>query len=108
MIKLKQAQLHGPIFVGGKNQTERLKTEKNDGLTMFYDRKEKELHVTWGGETAIVPSTNIMSMVPMEAVKVAPVEPTKIQTNLSAQVDTPQSHVFAGAGAGKTGLGSKP
>lgn len=109
MIRVKSAQLHAPIFVGGKNLSDNLRTEKNEGLVMHYDRKEQELHVTWAGETGFMPASNIKLMVAAETVKVAPVESTlKIKTEMTAQVETPQSHVFAGAGAGKTGLGSKP
>ncbi len=108
LMNLKLAQLHTPIFVGGKNLTDRLDPFILKGLEVKYFRSEKELHVTWNGETAMVPITNVKNMIPQDGKNVPMPEPTvvapmKIQTNLSAQVDSPMGHVHAGPGAGKTG-----
>ncbi len=111
-IDLKFAELHSPLFLAGTNLQLKLDPTKRTGLKLVYDRAEKELLVTWNGETAIVPTTNVSSMTPADEPKKAPVLMTKPETKhpdpdmarpRTAQVNTPQSHVHAGPGHGDTG-----
>jgi|SRR6185312_17447780 len=113
MIDLEFAELHSPLFVAGTNLQPKLIPKNRTGLKLQYDRKHQELHVTWNGKTAIVPRENVACMVEVEkkpakeAIEMAPAAaPAPVmphQTKISAQYDTPMSHVFAGPGAGKTG-----
>lgn len=102
MIDLEFAELHAPLFLAGTNLQMKLDPRKRHGLVLQYDREHKELHVTWGGKTAVLPSSTVLSMVPgtIEAPKPA-AAPVKPMTG-TAQVASPQMHVFAGPGAGKT------
>jgi hypothetical protein len=96
---VKFAELHSPLFLGGTNLQLKLDPTRRTGITMQYDRTEKELLVTWNNETAIVPVSNVASMVLGEVkAKGAPVPPPAA---IKAQVDSPQSHVFGGEGKGK-------
>lgn len=111
MIELEFAELHGPIFVAGTNLAAKLDPKKRTGLKIQYERKYQELYVTWNGKTAIVPKQNVACMIEAEVIKgkvekqnaveeqVAAAMP--IATKITAQYDTPMSHVFAGPGGGK-------
>jgi len=106
MIDIEFAELHNPLFLAGTNLQMKLDPNKRTGLKLQYSREYKELHVTWLERTAIVPTTNVSSMTPYE--KQGAVEPVAVPARsmfkkITAQVDTPMSHVFAGPGAGKTG-----
>ncbi len=73
---------------------------------MTYDKREKELRVTWKGVTGFVPSTNVAMYVPGEAADrkvMQTAHPMVGNLSTSAQVGTPMSHVHAGPGHGKTG-----
>jgi hypothetical protein len=65
---------------------------------------DKELVVKFKNQTAIIPNTNIVYMIP-EGVPV--VEQAQVihraAAVVNAQVETPSSHVTAGLGKGKTG-----
>lgn len=101
MIPIKRAELHTVLFLGGKNQG--LKLENKSGLVMVYDRPEKELIVHFGGEKAILPSSNVASMVevnPTAKIEVAQKAP-QVHGKIKAQVSTPTDHVFS-SGPGKT------
>lgn len=107
MIKIKWAKLHTTLLLSGTNLQDTLDMHKRDGLEMLYDRAAGELLVTFDNgqkkESAIIPVTNIAVMIEGEVEKKPKVEPVKPITRATAQVETPQSHVFAGAGHGKTG-----
>jgi hypothetical protein len=97
---IKFAELHSPLFLGGTNLQLKLDPARRTGIQMVYDQIEKELLVTWNNETAIVPTSNVASMVVGEAkVRSLPTPPPK---KIEAQVETPQSHVFGGEGKGKS------
>jgi hypothetical protein len=64
MINIKYAHLHAPLFHAGINCGDKLDPTKRAGLTLVYDRDEKELHVTLGKITTILPHTSVFSMVP--------------------------------------------
>lgn len=101
MIELKFAELHAPLFLGGTNLQMKLDPTKRTGLTIAYDRVEKELLVTYNGNQAIIPSSNVMSMTP-GTVEKKPVASVPPRATVSAQVSTPMDHVFKGVGAGKS------
>ena len=128
-MKLKFAELHSPLFMsatGGKGINMGSKLNSTGGLghkvgiSLFYDRLNKELHVWYQGEVAIIPSTNVASMTPIDPSDVStapelaipvpqPVASPVLATQpiptkkVSAQVSSPQDHVFQGPGAGKNG-----
>ena len=102
-MKIKWAELHTPLFLGGTNLQSKLDPHKRTGLEMEYDRSEKELIVRWNGETAIIPTTNVASMIEGEVAARGKTESVTPPSKITAQVSTPQDHVFAGAGHGKTG-----
>lgn len=103
-LQLKFAELHNALFLGGKNFGLKLDPSMLGGLTLLYDRAEKELLVHWGEYIGIVPSSNIACMVIGE-VKEKPLNQMHpiVAGMISAQVETPQGHVHAGLGHGKTG-----
>ncbi len=110
MIDVGFAELHGSIFVNGKNLTTKLDTHHNKALVMKYDAEEKELLVTWNGVTSHIPSTNIMHYIPGPAVdrKITQSSaPVTFNAPVRAQVESPMSHVHAGPGHGQTGLAGK-
>lgn len=111
-IPLSFAELHGPLFLAGKNFGQKLDKYKHPGIVLEYDTDRHWLQVTWSKNEAWVPLSNVSSMTPVgEPVKTATqtlaaaIAPTPelARGKLSAQVETPQSHVHAGPGAGVTG-----
>jgi len=117
-IEISRAELHGPIILGGKNLgTMNNKLTASNGVRMHYCRVHHELHIHCNGDDGIIPSANIALLVPVkhkakvEAVNSNPirtiVDTSKVQVGtpggpVKAQVETPQDHVFAGPGHGKT------
>lgn len=115
MIELEFCELHGPIFVKGTNLPPKLVVGDAPGqrrdIKLFYDRSHREVHVHFKDKIAIVPRENVASMVE----KTADIPTFKglaesldrtantVMEKMTAQVDTPQNHVFAGPGKGKTG-----
>lgn len=100
-VKLEFAEIISPLFLGRKNHG--LKLSNTAGMNLVYDRTEKELLVTFNGKTAIVPSSNVASMTPVNANDLqTPVQsPAKLGRPVKAQASTPQDHVFSN-GPGKT------
>lgn len=102
MLDIKYAELHTALFLKGTNLGLKLNPHHRGGLILKYDREARELLVSFNGETAIIPTTNVASMVEgkqpdrKEEVK----EPFVAKT---AQVSSPMQHVFAGPGHGKSG-----
>lgn len=105
LIELKFAELHNPLFLGGKNLQVKLDGHHHPGIEIHYDRAEKELLVRWNCETGIVPISNVACMIPGSAKKrdVPLSHPMTVNAGRTAQVSTPYGHVHAGPGAGKTG-----
>ncbi len=97
--KIDFAELHGPLFLAGKNHG--LKLFNKAGLALEYDEDKKQLFATYGGKTSRIPEANMSSF--MEAGQVAqPDAPAPAPVNkVKAQVWTPQDHVHANA-PGKT------
>jgi hypothetical protein len=111
MIELKFAELHNPLFLGGKNHQLKLDPAKEAGLKLEYDRAEKELIVTYSdGKTTtvgIIPSSNVACMVPGKVEGKAHSFHPIVAGMQSAQVDSPMAHVHAGPGKGQTGFSGK-
>lgn len=113
MIELEFCELHGPIFVKGTNLPPKLIPGDGPGMRrdikLFYDRSHREVHVHFKDKVAIVPRENVASMVEKSGETKFQDLPISVEglkmtlPKVTAQVDTPQSHVFAGAGHGKTG-----
>jgi hypothetical protein len=113
-IELRFAELHAPLFMSdekhlGKNFGMKLDHVKHRGIKLEYDREAQELIVTWEGREAIVPLTNVVSMQPAVAPPAKVVKlpetasPVAPKAKATAQVSTPQGHVFEGPGKGQTG-----
>src|SRR5271165_1106186 len=101
-INLVFAELHTPLFLGGRNFGLKLDNVKFNGLELVYDQTEKELWITHNKKTAIIPTSNVVSMTPGEVALIGATEevrqpaasPGKFRTKVNAQVSTPTSHVF--------------
>lgn len=104
MINLKYIELHSPLFLAGTNLGQKLPRHRS-GITIKYDRPNQEVFITYNGETAIIPTTNVVAMIEGEIKDETSVRTAHIPSaeKITAQVSTPQSHVFAGVGHGKTG-----
>jgi hypothetical protein len=103
--QIKHAHLHDSCFVGGTNLGDKLDPAKRTGMKMEYDEDRRCLYVTWNGETRRVMEPSIFTMAEGEVEKKsAQPAPT---ARAEAQVTTPMSHVFAGPGAGDTGVGKR-
>lgn len=109
IIELEFAEVHSPLFIKtgektGKNLGQKLSGNHHKGLTLAYDREAGELLVTYEGREAIVPMQNVACMWPAaERPAAKPAEEAKAPGKpIEAQVSTPQSHVHAGPGHGKT------
>lgn len=109
------AELHAPLFSRtegqhgqGVNLGMKLDPHHRVGLKLEFDEDNHSLYVTFSGVTSRVPETNVVTMIEGEVktAKLAAAEVQKTGANpATAQVETPQSHVFAGEGKGKTGRG---
>lgn len=103
-LELKFVELHSPLFLSGTNLGVKLDPSKRTGMILSYFREDKELHVFWNKETAIIPTTNVVAMVPGKAAMHIPQHTHPIVAGISsAQVETPYGHVHAGPGHGKKG-----
>lgn len=105
-IPVQVAYLHSPHFhvsgITGKSLGERLDTRQDKSIELFYDRDAKELEITWAGRTCFIPESNVKSYFPFvdgEVIETKKVVPVGV---IKAQVSTPQDHVFAGEGRGKS------
>lgn len=114
LIDVYRADLHDVVFVGGMNLTQKLDTRQRAGTkrvdALQWDEEEDELVVTHQGEVGRMPHTGVKIYFtvddnPNEAkvVEKSPHKDQKMPDIGKAQVSTPQSHVFAGPGAGKVG-----
>jgi hypothetical protein len=102
MTDVKYAELHTPIFLAGTNLGAKLDPHKRTGLTLHFDEDKKRLIVGWNGATACVPEPNCSMWIEGKVVAHSHVAPAPVvKTKVTAQADSPQSHVFAGPGGGK-------
>lgn len=98
------AELHSPLFLAGTNLGLKMDPSKRQGLVMEFDEEKCHLYVQYNGATARVPEPSILSMVEGELKKpIKETPPPYVKKVVTAQVSTPQGHVFEGPGAGKTG-----
>lgn len=113
------AHLHAPHFhLSGINLGDKLdaRMKGRQGLLLQWDTEDKELLVIYQGRVEHVPETNVKSYAVLgekpSTERESPIEKPQPQApdknmarppRVSAQVSTPQSHVFAGPGAGDTG-----
>jgi hypothetical protein len=99
MIDCQRVELHSVLFLAGKNHG--AKIQAGPDVKLQWDQAEKELHVTWNNETAILPSSSVQCRVhAKEKALVAPT-PTPEGRKIVAQASSPQDHVHAGPGQGK-------
>lgn len=107
-IELKFAELQTPLFLSGTNHGLKIDNVKRS-VRLVYDRAEKELHVLHAGEVAIIPTTNVVSMTPVNSnelgytaveKKAAPQAPSTNKTNgkVKAQVSDPVRDAVYGKG----------
>ncbi len=110
-IPVEVAYLHSPHFhiagATGKSLQDRLDARvPGCDLKIEWDTESKELCVTHGGREAHIPESNVKSYFPyVEEQKVKTLKPAataRAAERIKAQVSTPQDHVFAGPGGGKT------
>lgn len=114
MIDCYKAELHSVINIGGKNMKLKIDTrhraDPGPACKLQWDKENRELLITWNGETAHMPEPAVNGYFPVEgneqhSGKAATLNahPTQVAgAAIRAQVTTPQAHVFAGPGAGKT------
>lgn len=102
--KISWAELHAPLFLNGTNLGQKLDHKTKGGVIMEYDEEKRHLYVSYGGATARVPETSVLTMVEKTAEVVPIVVAKPTGKPIEAQVSTPQGHVHAGKGHGKTGL----
>lgn len=107
-ISLCFAELHNALFLNGTNLNLKLDIKNRPELSLTYDREEKELLVVYKGVLAIVPSSNVSSMTPIDpsilGVSLSSPQPKPVipfKGKGKAQVSTPHDHVFA-TNPGKT------
>lgn len=98
--EIKWAELHSPIFLAGTNLQAKLDPDKREGLKLEFDEEKRHLYVSYKGETSRVPEPSILSMVEGSPKVRHLAAPPK--GSIKAQVSTPQDHVFAGEGKGKS------
>ena len=95
--ELSYAELHAPLFLAGKNHG--LKLRADASLKLFYDEELKELHVSYNNKKARLPYPSVHSMEEVPVPIGVPDQPkpqpvVDKSKRSSAQVSTPQSHVF--------------
>ena len=106
------AELHAPLFSRtegdrgtGVNLGMKLDPHNRTGLVLEFDEQTHHLYVTYQGVTSRIPETNIVTMIE-GGIKAPQTTAAGLKApQMTAQVETPQSHVFAGEGKGKTGRG---
>lgn len=108
LIPVKIAMLHSPLFLAGKSFPASLDPTKVSGLKIEYDDKHDKIFVTFNGQRAVMPTTSTAYWIEGEPVRQS-IDPYRQAANapvirqpVSAQVESPQSHVFDGPGAGKS------
>ncbi len=104
IVSLEYLELHSPLLLCGVTLGVKLDPTKREGLVLSYDRPHQEVLVSWKDKIAIIPFTNVVSMIEGDPLLKESVKPAaQFTTKITAQVETPQGHVFKGPGHGKTG-----
>ncbi len=108
--KIVWAELHAPLFLAGANLGQKLDHKTKGGVAMEYCEDRHHLYITYNGFTARVPETSVLSMIegPASIAEVSEKLSKAMERAMAfdpnaAQVESPQSHVFAGPGGGQTG-----
>lgn len=110
LIQLDFAELHNPLFLNGTNLQMKLDPKNKQGLSLTYDRTEKELIVTYNGKIAIVPASNVSSMTPTDPLVLGPLKvaapapqlkPISTGKPVKAQVQDPTRDAVFSNGPGK-------
>lgn len=101
---IKWTELHNPLFLGGCNLGIRLDPKVRHGLVMEWDEDKRSLYITYNKDITRVTETGIFHMKEghIDSKEEGVVFPP-LGKPVTAQVSTPQSHVFEGVGAGKVG-----
>lgn len=110
---IKFAKFHTPLFLAGTNLGEKVDLKHRHDVSMAWDTQERFLIIWLKDECTELPEANIAQMIPSimrilpdflkrDVPPLKPVPPV-VHKAVSAQVETPHSHVFAGPGGGKTG-----
>jgi hypothetical protein len=107
LIDIDFAELHTALFLNGTNLQMKLYTEgaRKDnkgttihgraGLTLRYDRAEKELLVTFNGVTAIIPSSNVASMTLPSKITAPILTHSQVAEKISNQIEAQKQSVVA-------------
>ncbi len=93
------AELQTVLFLSGTNLGQKLDPTKRSGLGLVFDNEKKRLIVSYSGKIAQVPEPNVAYWIEGKPQVEEKTAMKKVQ--FSAQVSTPQDHVFAGPGGGK-------
>lgn len=98
-------ELHSDLFHAGKNFGKKLIPGKVSGLKVQYDENEKWFEITYMNRVGYISPTAWHFWEPEQETS-APVIVNEHKTDdkskrSSAQVSTPQSHVFEGRGQGR-------
>lgn len=64
MIKIIFAELHAPMFLGGKSLGNKLDIAKTQGLNIWYEPKHQDLYISYNSMATILPKTSAMHFVP--------------------------------------------
>lgn len=109
-IDISFLHLHAPLFFANKNWGEKIDTRNTHKgkIEMVYDRDLSEVLIKCEKHVSIIPISNVVSMTPFTTEPLPEtVSHASANHKITAQVSGPHDHVFAGAGAGQTGLGKK-
>lgn len=104
IVDVRFAVLHEGFIFAGRNFDAKLDLHRYSDLKLQYDRDEKELLVSYNGEVLNMPHTNVKGYQIGEfKSRYAPQvsHPQVANVAITAQVETPHSHVHAGPGAVK-------
>lgn len=102
-MKLKQVQLHTPLFLGRTNLGDKLDSMSKQGLFLTYVPDEQMVYVEFNGETGMIHVSGTSCLVAMTGppAKIAP-QPKISRQPAKAQVSTPQGDLLT-PGQGRTG-----
>lgn len=98
--------LHAPYFhITGRNLGDKIDTRVRKDVKLEWEPKTQLVYVTVDGVEGFFPAVgNLKGAFVTAPAKINPVTtpPSTAEGRKNAQVSTPQSHVFAGAGHGKS------
>lgn len=65
IVPVKFVELHNPLFLAGTNHKNKLYANTSTGLQLRYNITAKQLYVLYKNEIALIPESNIGSMMPL-------------------------------------------